>query len=245
MSESTTRDVPALKSLPFVLSVIAGSMDVIGFLGLNGLFTAHITGNLVVLAAHVVIGSDARLAPIISVPVFIAALAATKFFAAGLERARIAPLPVLLLLQLLLILGFLAVCFFEGVHAGLDTPSMVVAGMLGVSAMAVQNALVRIALPGAPATAVLTTNITLFTLDLVELLIGGDTQRVAQARERSSRTWLAIAGFLVGCVVGAACESAVGLNALALPTGLALAALLLVLVANSRPASAQGTPRLI
>ena len=36
------------KFLPFVLSMTAGSTDVIGFLGLGGLFTAHITGNLVV-----------------------------------------------------------------------------------------------------------------------------------------------------------------------------------------------------
>jgi uncharacterized membrane protein YoaK (UPF0700 family) len=34
-----------------VLSLIAGSVDVIGFLGLDGLFTAHITGNLVAVAA--------------------------------------------------------------------------------------------------------------------------------------------------------------------------------------------------
>ena len=30
-------------ALPFVLSLIAGSTDIIGFLGLNGLFNAHIT----------------------------------------------------------------------------------------------------------------------------------------------------------------------------------------------------------
>jgi hypothetical protein len=40
------------RALPFVLSLTAGSTDIIGFLGLNGLFTAHITGNLVVLAAR-------------------------------------------------------------------------------------------------------------------------------------------------------------------------------------------------
>jgi uncharacterized membrane protein YoaK (UPF0700 family) len=35
------------KLLPSVLSLTAGSVDVITLLGLGGLFTAHITGNLV------------------------------------------------------------------------------------------------------------------------------------------------------------------------------------------------------
>src|SRR5437868_2151411 len=42
--------------LPAMLSVIAGSADIIGFLGFNGLFTAHITGNLAILAARVANG---------------------------------------------------------------------------------------------------------------------------------------------------------------------------------------------
>jgi uncharacterized membrane protein YoaK (UPF0700 family) len=33
-------------------SATAGASDTIAFLGLGGLFVAHITGNLVVLAAH-------------------------------------------------------------------------------------------------------------------------------------------------------------------------------------------------
>jgi hypothetical protein len=35
-----------------VLSIVAGSVHVIGFLALGGLFTAHITGNIVILAAR-------------------------------------------------------------------------------------------------------------------------------------------------------------------------------------------------
>jgi hypothetical protein len=50
-----------LGTLPFLLSVIAGATDVISFLGLDGLFTAHITGNLVILAAHIVHGGAAPL----------------------------------------------------------------------------------------------------------------------------------------------------------------------------------------
>jgi hypothetical protein len=34
-----------------------------------------------------------------------------------------------------------------------------------------------------------------------------------------------IAGFVIGCALGGACEAAVGLRSLALPTGLALLAL--------------------
>lgn len=42
--------------LPAVLSTTAGAVDVIGFLALGGLFTAHISGNLCVLAAHYLTG---------------------------------------------------------------------------------------------------------------------------------------------------------------------------------------------
>jgi len=228
-------DVPALKSLPFLLSVIAGSVDVICFLGLGGLFTAHITGNLVILAAHVVTGVDASLSLIISVPVFIAMLAATRLLAAGLERARIAPLGPVLLLQFLLLATFLAICVSAGPHVDPNAPSMIVAVMLGVAAMAVQNALVRIALVGAPATAVLTTNITLVTMDLGEMLLSGDANVIRTARDRARHTWPAIAGFVLGCIVGAACEAALALRSLAVPTGVALVALILTLGARPRP----------
>jgi uncharacterized membrane protein YoaK (UPF0700 family) len=45
--------------LPPVLSFTAGSVDVISFLGLGGLFLAHITGNLVILASHIVNAGEA------------------------------------------------------------------------------------------------------------------------------------------------------------------------------------------
>src|SRR5438132_3458809 len=87
------------RTLPFVLSVIAGSTDVIGFLGLGGLFTAHITGNLVILAAHLVSGDEAQIAAMLSVPVFVVVLGATRFLAGGLESVGLTSLQPLLLLQ--------------------------------------------------------------------------------------------------------------------------------------------------
>jgi uncharacterized membrane protein YoaK (UPF0700 family) len=63
----------AARFLPFVLSVIAGATDVIGVLGLNGLFTAHITGDLVLLAARIVASLPVPISYILSVPVFMLA----------------------------------------------------------------------------------------------------------------------------------------------------------------------------
>ena len=99
-------DSLATKVLPFVLSIMAGSTDTIGFLELNGLFTAHITGNLVFLAARLVAGEQAPISYFIAVPVFMVALVLAKVLAAGLELIRIASLMPLLLLQFSLLLAF-------------------------------------------------------------------------------------------------------------------------------------------
>ena len=59
--------------LPALLSMTARAVDVIGFLAL-GVFTAHITGNLVILAVHYVTGGSVRSVPSFSVPVFMLGL---------------------------------------------------------------------------------------------------------------------------------------------------------------------------
>jgi uncharacterized membrane protein YoaK (UPF0700 family) len=213
------------KLLTFVLSVIAGSVDVIGFLGFGALFIAHITGNLVVLAARAVAGEHALAAHLLSVPVFLIALFAARLLAATLDRSGIATLRPLLLLQFLFLAGFLAIWIAVGFPANPNTAAMIFAAMLGVSAMAVQNILVQISLKEAPSTAVMTTNLTRFVVDLGEILLGRDPGSRAKAVERARRTGTAIAGFVVGAGLGASCQAHVGLWSLAMPTGLALAAL--------------------
>jgi uncharacterized membrane protein YoaK (UPF0700 family) len=212
------------RSLPTVLSIIAGSVDAIGFLGLGGLFTAHVTGNLVILAAHLVSGSGAPVAPMLSVPVFVATLGLTRLLAGALERIGFPSLRPLLLLQLLLLVGFLVLCVSAGPRIDPDATKAILGGMLGVSAMAVQNALVQISLQGAPSTAVMTTNITRFTMDVVDVMLGRMSADVTKAHDRAMRTLPAIVGFAVGCGLGATCEAAIGLWSLALPAGLALVA---------------------
>jgi uncharacterized membrane protein YoaK (UPF0700 family) len=216
-------DLPS-RALPFVLSVIAGSTDIIGFLGLNGLFTAHVTGNIVVLAAHAVTGVPAVYSYIISVPIFMLVLFLTRLFATGLEKAGLSTLRPLLLVQLLLLIAFLVLCVAGSPWSDPNSVPSTIAGMFGVAAMAVQNALAQISLGNVPSTAVMTTNVTRFMLDLGEVLAGVDAATIANARGRAMRTLPVIVGFTADCGLGAACEAATGLWSLALPTGLAMIA---------------------
>jgi uncharacterized membrane protein YoaK (UPF0700 family) len=224
----------ASRTLPFVLSLIAGSTDIIGFLGLNGLFTAHITGNLVVLAAHIVAGDPTIFSYVLSVPVFMMMLFLTRLLAGGLEQAGVSTLRPLLLLQLFFLVVFLSICIVAGPWRDADAILAVIAGMCGVAAMAVQNALVQISLTNTPTTAVMTTNVTHFMLDLGEVLVGRDHAKAARARTRAMHTLPVIVGFAIGCVFGAAFEAVAGLWSLALPTGLALLAFAMALADRDR-----------
>lgn len=213
--------------LPILLSIIAGSTDIIGFLGLNGLFTAHITGNIVILVSHLVTGNTAVLSYLLSVPIFMAILFLARVFAIHLERKGVSPLRPLLLLQLLFLVGCLETGVFAGPWKDPNAFSAIVAGMLAVAAMAAQNALAQIALKNIPSTAVMTSNVTHFMIDLSDMLAGRDTHAIALARERAMRTFPLIAGFTLGCALGGAYEMVAGLWSLMLPTGLALIALMI------------------
>jgi uncharacterized membrane protein YoaK (UPF0700 family) len=209
--------------LLLVLSLVAGSTDVISFLGLNGLFTSHITGNLVILAAHAVTGGKAELARMLAVPIFIVVVTLATVIAKVMEAKGIASLRPMLLLQFLLLTGFLIIALAGGPEIA-DEKIGMLAGMLAVSAMAVQHALVQLSLKGSPATAVMTSNVTRFAIQLGELLRGGDSIEVAEARKQVAHTLSPIVGFTLGCGLGAACEALFGLRSIALPVSLALLA---------------------
>jgi hypothetical protein len=85
----------------------------------------------------------------LSVPVFMVALGLTRLLVRGLESIALASLRPLLLLQLTLLAGFLILCVAAGPSIDPSAETAIFAGMLGVSAMAVQNALVQVSLKGA------------------------------------------------------------------------------------------------
>jgi len=204
--------------LPAVLSTTAGAVDVIGFLALGGLFTSHITGNLVIVAAHYVTGGFSQVGPLLAVPIFMAVMGLVTLASDALVISGSSALRPLLLLQTAFLAAFLGIGVGFGRFPDADNSAAVFAGMLGVAAMATQNVLVKLALKDAPSTTVMTTNVTQLTLDLSMLARSqGNADELAKARRRVRMTFVCVIGFAAGCAAGASLEIAVGLWALALP----------------------------
>jgi len=197
-------------------------VDVIGFLSL-GLFTAHVTGNLVVIAALVVRGGPLQMAQILALPVFIAAITAAWLIARAFQRQGRSLVRPLLLIQFLLLASVLILAVTtdsatdpHGLMAG-------VTAMIAVSAMACQLSAVRLAVTGAPSTIVMTTNLTNSVLALLDTVFR--TQPLTEgANEQLKRTVNVIVGFFVGCIAGAAAVCLLGAWAWSLPVVLAAAA---------------------
>ncbi len=73
-----------------MLSFNAGYVDTAGFLALQGLFTAHVTGNFVTFGAAVALGTTGAVAKLLALPVFCVVVIGTRYLAYRLERRRAA-----------------------------------------------------------------------------------------------------------------------------------------------------------
>src|SRR5499427_9503130 len=145
--------------LPTLLSVIAGMVDLIGFLGL-GIFTAHVTGNIVVVGALIVRHNRVNPAQVLAIPVFILAVAFTWLIARATGKRGTSLTRPLLLTQFLLITCLLIFSVITKPSADPHSVMATIAAMIAVTAMGCQFALLRLSLPVAPSTAVMTGNLT-------------------------------------------------------------------------------------
>lgn len=193
-----------------LLSAVAGYVDTAGFIGLFGLFTAHVTGNLVTVGAALAWQQgEGAVARLLMLPVFMLAVAGAVVVA-GVLRARGRPIlaPLLWLeaaaLGLFLLAGVLLGPSIAQARGG---GAILIVGAAGVVAMGIQNALMREVLTRSAPTTMMTGNVTQFTIDLTQWLIpeqGADREaRCAQARQRLGKTGGILLGFVLGAALGA------------------------------------------
>jgi uncharacterized membrane protein YoaK (UPF0700 family) len=193
-------DGPA--TIAALLSFNAGFVDATSFLGLDGLFTAHVTGNFVTLAAALVLGSHGIVNKLLALPEFVAVIALARIAGNTLRASKLPQLRVFLIAEVVLLAAFCALAVGFGPFKNADTPIALLTGFFGVAAMALQNAFQRVHFASAPPTTIMTGNTTQATIDAVDLLIG---QAIMQAdtRRRLGRVALSILWFALGCAASA------------------------------------------
>lgn len=184
--------------LPLVLSLNAGYVDTAGFLALQGLFTAHVTGNFVTLGASLVLGTSGAVAKLLALPVFCLVVILARLLSSALLRRRLPALKVVLGVKfaLLLIGAVLAIHF--GPFTNGDAGPAVFTGMVLVAAMAIQNAAHRIHLGSAPPSTLMTGTTTQVMIDLADMLQGPKPDAGAP-ESRLARMSINIVAFAVGC----------------------------------------------
>jgi uncharacterized membrane protein YoaK (UPF0700 family) len=201
--------------LALLLSAVGGYVDTVGFLALQELFTAHVTGNFVTLGMALTAGGTGAVAKLLALPVFCVGVILTQLAGRALSGRGRPVLRWLLWTQcMLLVLGAgLAVALHPFPYS--DHPTALLTGMTFVAAMAVQNAAHRVHLPDAPPSTLMTGTTTQLMLDLADMIRGVPERPAVLARMR--RMGASVAAFAIGCGLGAILLALVGPWAFALP----------------------------
>jgi uncharacterized membrane protein YoaK (UPF0700 family) len=199
-----------------LLSFNGGFVDTAGFLGLAGLFTAHVTGNFVTLGAALVYGHHGIVGKILALPEFIAVIALARLAGAALRARHWSALRILLWVKVGLLFVFFALAVTFGPFPNADSPAALLTGFSGIAAMALQNAVQRVHLSSLPPTTLMTGSTTQATLDAIDLISGADPEHAAAIRTRFGRLSLSILYFAAGCAASATLYWLVGFWCLAL-----------------------------
>jgi uncharacterized membrane protein YoaK (UPF0700 family) len=200
-----------------LLSFNGGFVDTAGFLGLQGLFTAHVTGNFVTLAAALVLGTHGVIAKLIALPEFVIVVALGRVAGSALRARALPALPILLVAKVCFLLAFFVLAVTLGPFPDSDTPAALLTGFAGIAGMAIQNAVQRVHFAHIPPTTLMTGNTTQVVLDGVDLLIGKEADKAPALRARFLRMLRGVIWFAAGCAVAAVLYYWVGFWCLALP----------------------------
>lgn len=155
-------------TLPLLLSLNAGYVDTAGFLALQGLFTAHVTGNFVTLGAALALGTSGIIAKLLALPVFCAVVIAARLLGTMLSNRVVRVFEVLLCVKVLLLIGGAVLAIRFGPFRDGDSGHAILTGMVLVAAMAIQNAVHRVHLGSAPPSTLMTGTTTQIMLDLAD-----------------------------------------------------------------------------
>lgn len=209
-------------ALSALLSFNAGYVDTAGYLALQGLFTAHVTGNFVTIGAALAFGTSGVVTKLSALPVFCAVILFTRLISYGLPPRDQGVLPAVLTLKVILLAIGAACAIAWGPFANADAGSAWTTGMILVAAMAVQNAAHRIHLGATPPSTLMTGNTTQIMIDLADCIHGLAPDKRDATMTRLRQMTMAVVVFALGAAIAALLYATTRMWCFAVPPVVAL-----------------------
>ena len=208
-------------AFPLGLGFVAGFVDIFGFMAWYGLLAAHSTGNLIFLAVDLARGQYALVMKALALPIFAVSIALSTWLIGGLAVRGRHPFVPAICVQA----GLLGACLIAGLLLppphGPDDIAVIVAGSLGVAAMALQNTSMRLILNNLPPTTVMTGNLTGAVSEAVHwwssyerVVLRGEPMAIAR---QAKLIGITIGAFTLGALAGGFGQVDLGYRSLLLP----------------------------
>lgn len=203
MLNTMPRPVPGITHTAGVgvsLAFTAGYVDTVGFVSLFGLFTAHVTGNFVLIGSELATPTHGVLLKLLVFPAFIVAVAIARLVDIRSNRCGHSAALQLLIIQGLLLSGFLLAGLLATPIEDPGSSWALAAGTLGAAAMGIQNAASRLVWGSLAPTTVMTGNVTQLVIELVDAWKEGSG---SDAQHRLHRFLWPVLSFGAGAFAGA------------------------------------------
>ncbi len=200
------------------MGFLAGYVDTLGFIALFGLFTAHVTGNFVLIAVSMADPTQTpSLLKLLAFPAFILGVAAARLLVAGCERRGTSAVKPSYALQLVLLLGFM-VCGMLAEPVGRSVGALAMAaGLLGAAAMGAHSAASKLLLTHLAPTSMMTGNVTQLVIDATDWLRGAAD---GATKARCGKFFWPVVAFALGCAAAAFAYLAFGFVSLIVPVAI-------------------------
>lgn len=194
-----------IAKIAFLMSFIAGYIDVTCFIALDHLFTAHVTGNIVIAIAEIFERGSGVMPKLIAIPLFVLIVSAMTSLIEKHQQTFSLLIGFLIFEALLFLMGMYGgIYYFK--ESSLNSWSYFIVGMIFVSSMAIHNALLRTYMSKVPPCTVMTGNLTQFTIDLttycLNLHLSKDHEKYKKTLASIKHFGTVLAGFTLGGTMG-------------------------------------------
>lgn len=196
--------------IPVMLTTVGGAIDTIGFIGLFGFFTNHVTGNLVMAGAGIVEGGAGLWVKLGALPVFLLTVIATKRVIVK-RKANKPILSDLLFAEVAFLTAFLLAALYFGPFTQAGTIEVAFTGFLGLIAFAIRNTAGKTVMGKMNPTLLMTGNTTQLGIDISDYLFDRNNCNFKSLKH----SFTIVASFTIGAFVGAVLYMVIGFWAIA------------------------------